>query len=234
METLFEDERLRITFEPGTEHDKAIVAFAGFALGFGGIQREEFAGTLSDASISHDVYYVVEKARSLFNETFETIRTVLDPRLPLGQTYLLGNSAGGYGALLFDTVFAARKSTIAFVPTFSVRPNGLIYDPRFRDHIEKIATWRFDHVPKSNGSRRFIFFGDRDTNDLPHLAHFRAFEDPNAQIYCVSGCGHDVAMYLQIVYRALRPIIDIIVNHDASHDDVSALLQKFGIPVTIT
>lgn len=231
METLFEDEQVRISFQPGTNHTKAIVAFAGFAFGLGGIEREEFAKTLSDERISHDVYFVVDKARSFFNATFDTICNVLAPRLPFGETYFLGNSAGGYGALLFDTIFTARKSTIAFVPVFSARPNGYIHETRFRENIESITHWRFDHVPGSNGSRRFIFFGDKEPNDFPHLMHYRESSDPNARIYCVTGCGHDVAMYLHVVYNALRPVIDIIVNHDASHDDVSALLQKMGVPL---
>ncbi len=231
METLYEDEQLRISFEPGTSHTSAIVAFAGFAFGLGGIEREEFARTLSDERISHDVYFVVEKARSFYNVTFDKICDVLTPRLPLGKTYLLGNSAGGFGALFFDTIFSARKSTIAFVPLFSVKPNGCINEMRHRESIEKVPYWRIDHVPASNGARRFIFFGEKDPDDVPHAMYFRKLADANARVYRVAGCGHDVAIYLHSIYGALRPVVDLIVNHDASHDDVSELLRHLGVPL---
>ena len=99
---VFEDDSLRITHRAGSAPDgDVVIAFAGVGNALQGVAHEEFARTLSEPDAMKEAYFVVDKQRTWYNATADAIESVLSPLVAGRRVLLLGNSMGGFGALLF-------------------------------------------------------------------------------------------------------------------------------------
>ena len=148
--------------------DTLIIAFAGHAILFGGIQRFEFVKFLSTHfSHAHNHFYA-DQFRDLFHkgicgishsidETTEYLKKEIEP---YKHVIFLGVSSGGYAAILFGSLLNI-KAVLAFIPQ-TIRRNKIV-DEKYRDlniHI--------------NNKTKYYIYGDASiTNekDFHHISH---------------------------------------------------------------
>jgi pimeloyl-ACP methyl ester carboxylesterase len=230
---LIDDEDLRITFLPGNlPEGAAIVSFAGVGHGLGGIQIEEFARTLTGVPRQHDIYFVIDKHRSWYNRASDKLEAVLLALVTGRKLVTLGNSMGGFGALLFATRWPGCEAAIAFVPQYSVDPRVVPTEHRYDQWVNAITEWRFSTCmgDARPGCQRLVFFGLGQPHDLVHYAHFEAARSPGLELIGIEGSTHDLAAHLR-AKGALRPLFDAIIQGDASGDEVRALLRSLGVAV---
>jgi len=232
-EMLLNDADLRITFLPGNlPSGAAIISFAGIGRGLGGLQFEEFARTLTGQPGQHDIYFVIDKNRSWYNRATDKLEAVLLPHLAGRRLVTLGNSMGGFGALLFATRWPGCEAAIAFVPQYSVHPHIVPNERRFLEWVRAIGEWRFltclgDAPP---ACRRLALFGLGQERDMEHHALFQAARSPGLDVLGIGETGHDLAAHLRD-QGALRPMFDAIIQRGADGDEVRKLLRSLGVAV---
>ncbi len=230
---LIDDEDLRITFIQGNMPEaSAIVSFAGIGHGLGGLQIEEFARTLTGRVRQHDLYFVIDKNRSWYNRGTDRLEAVLLPHLVGRRLVTIGNSMGGFGALLFATRWPQCDAAVAFVPQYSVHPSIVPNEGRFAQWVDRIGEWRFPTCVGEAplGCRRFVFFGLNQSSDFEHLAMFQAAASSGLELFEIAECEHDLGVYLRSKH-ALRPLFDAIIARDADGGEVRALLRSLGVAV---
>jgi len=97
MDVLFEDDLLKVTFEPGSS-GLAVISFTGIS--FGSIAVGEFKSTLTRSGVDNDIYYVFDKQRKWYNGPHaETLVTVLNAAIA---------ARGNEAVLLSATAWAER------------------------------------------------------------------------------------------------------------------------------
>ena len=121
------------------------------------IQSKEF---LKSAETSSTVF-VVDKKRSWGNNLdFEFIKKIIEKYLEGKAIYTLGNSMGGFLAILATKYFSV-KTCIAFVPQFSVNQEIIPNEKRFRQFTQNIKVWNYRSLEKcfNQKTRYYLFFG---------------------------------------------------------------------------
>ena len=230
MDFLIDDAALQVAVSESGGR-RLVVSFAGVGFGHAYEQKAEFGRTLGEgASPANDVCYVMDKQRSWYNLTAPRIHDWLERYSAGREVCTLGNSMGGFGALLFGRRLPGCRAAIAFAPQFSVRPSIVPGEKRWRTFIDRIADWAVDTCvpPAANGAASFLFFGADDRSDWRHADLFRAALDGNAAIFTIARCRHDVAAFLR-EKGVLTPLVDAIVNGDAEAEEVAALLKAYGV-----
>lgn len=233
---MIDDEALRIACERGTS-GRAVISFTGVGQGLGSIQKEEFARSLAGGG-TNDLYYVIDKRRSWYNDTHARIDGAFRDLAPARGAFTLGNSMGGFGALLFAPRLADCRAAIAFAPQFSVMKSIVPKETRWQEFISAIGTFEVETClsegPAAPRSRptSFLFFGADDRRDRPHADLFRKALTGDAAIFSIAGCGHDVAAWLK-GRSALQPLLEAIIEGEAGPGEVSALLHGRGIAHTL-
>jgi hypothetical protein len=232
-QVLIDDADLLITFLPGNLPESAtIVSFAGIGQGLGGLQVEEFARTLTGQPGQHDLYFVIDKTRSWYNRASDKLEAVMLPQLTGRCVVTLGNSMGGFGALLFGARWPGCEAAIAFVPQYSVHPQVVPAEHRFDELVQAIGDWRFETcVPATSPAcRRLVFFGLDHAQDMKHLALFQAACSPGLEVFGIADSTHDLAAHLRSK-GALHPLFEAIIQHGASGAEVRNLLISRGVAV---
>lgn len=176
MELLLDDETCRIVHEPG-DNGRAVVAFAGVGYALGGIQVEEFRRSLDGTHL--DIYYVIDKERHWYNRCYDAVLATINRSLAerhIAESFTLGNSMGGFGAVLFAGALERCRRAIAFSPQSSVCPAVVPFEDRWREWTQHISEWRVpDAVPQIRpGLSYVLFFGAADMRDRRHIDRFAA------------------------------------------------------------
>lgn len=236
MDLLIDDEQLQVTFERGAGErgagGRTVFSFAGVGFGDGYVQKAEFGRSLTIGDGDrNDVYYLIDRHRSWFNDTDAAIRGFLAETSPAGEVFTLGNSMGGFGALLYGRQIPNCRAAIAFAPQFSVRKSIVPKEKRWRIFTSRISNWVVETcIPPTppNTASSFIFFGSHDIRDWRHADLFRKALTGDDAIFFIHGCRHDVASYLARK-EALAPLLDSIINEGARAEDVSAFLRARGL-----
>lgn len=193
MEQLVETRNLRIRYMPG--HTKTLfVSFTGIMHELGGVSKDEFVRS----SQGHHALFISDLARSWYNKegTAETIlSTVRDIQERVGAERIvtIGNSMGGFGALLFASQLGAR-SAIAFSPQFSLHPEIVPEENRWNKYRDRITTWRYPVVQSyADDAGYFLFFGA----DEEEQRHARRFEErANIGKFVLEG-DHNIASLIK-------------------------------------
>jgi hypothetical protein len=237
METIIDDANLKIVYERGDGSSyKTVVSFTGVGFGFGAIQKEEFARTLRVDGGTRDIYYVIDKDRKWYNTTGEKIANILIEKLSDKEVFTLGNSMGGFGALLFSSMLPNCRAAIAFCPQYSVNRKIIATEHRFDRWVNEIEEWRYDTCinKKDNHCKRLIFFGGNDKMDRIHEEHFRKVLGDKSAIFSVNGCGHDVGQAIKDISmqrgaNTIHEIIDAVVTASAPSEEIGRLLMSCNI-----
>jgi pimeloyl-ACP methyl ester carboxylesterase len=213
--TVFADEQIEITHTPGTSGD-AVVSFAGVGMGLGGVQVEEFRKSL--AGIPNDLFFVKDKSRTWYNDSFPTITKILNEvldRLLIRNTITIGNSMGGFGAIIFAAKLRNCTRAIAFAAQSSVDPEVVSWEQRYNQWFRNISKWAgLDATRLLDSKIQYdLLFGDGDPLDVLHAERLAAVQSPRMVICIVDGSGHDIAEFLKR-RNLLRPLVDALVVRD--------------------
>lgn len=199
IETLVQDDELHIRCLPGSGSGLVLV-FSGVKHGLGGVPMDEFAGSASGHARNH-VLFISDMRRSwysragLVERVLETVRAYCAVHDITGiQT--LGNSMGGYGALLFCRHLKVDLAC-AISPQISMHPDR-ITERRWSQHwgdfgadLALSAVEGFAALP----TRAVVLFGHDETRDRAQMRLIPRL--PNLTLRGLRGCGHDVARRLK-------------------------------------
>jgi pimeloyl-ACP methyl ester carboxylesterase len=226
MEFLLDDETCRIVHEPG-DNGRAVVSFAGIGYALGGIQVEEFRKSLDGSSF--DIYYVIDKERRWYNGCYDAVVSTINRSLAarrIDESVTLGNSMGGFGAVLFAGAFDRCRRAVAFSPQSSVSPAIAPFEDRWREWTQHIAHWHVpDAIPCMKRDIEYVlFFGAADPRDQRHADRFAAGAGATL-CYRIDDSGHGVAA--EIKRRGLLiPLLHALLNSaPVDHRRLSALLD---------
>lgn len=226
-----------ITLLPGhPEAQQAVIAFAGVQAMLGGIAFSEFAKTLSPnegtaGEIARPVAFVREIPSRWYN-TFDP--ALLEPFLRAHDdraVVTLGNSMGGFAAILFSLVLPHVRRSIAFCPQFSVHPDHCPWESRWREFVTAIDSWRFETclaAPPDRGGVRpdhVLFCGSDVAADIRHAEAILANAGTPAATFLIHGCGHDVARHLKL-RGLLVPLFDQLIDDLAPVDAIADHLRQ--------
>lgn len=219
-----DDPDLRITRYAG-ETDMAVVAFTGIGHGMGAIQQDEFVGTAMGDSRNH-VISVVDRDRSWYSAPRIAERILIALRqlrseLGLRRIVCLGNSMGGFGALLFAERLGA-DTAIGFVPQYTMRLDfGERRWAKFREHmVDANMETLGPHL--TGRTRAYTVFGADDLRDRMHLQRIKT--NCIARVHLVDGCDHTNLTRDLKRRRILAPLIAAMIAHDDR--EVARLLES--------
>lgn len=220
-ETVFEDNDMAVLHVAGRD-DEAIVAFTGVGHQLGGIdlQTPEFARSDGDET----KFFVIDKQRSWGNNIdWSVLSQLVRDKVPNARLMTLGNSMGGFLAILAVPLMGAQKA-IAFAPQWSVDPAVVPNEERWKEYRSEIAV--FQHSDLSAAAEQpawaHVFFGNGD-KDRVHLEHFKA---AGFSPVVLREGGHNVAKYLKET-DLLYPVINACRNGE----DPRHLLSSAGAPL---
>jgi len=214
MQAIFEDEHLKVTAVPGST-GRATVSFTGIGLQMHGQPVEEFARTLAEIDDGGTRLFVIDKERTWYERTHEQVVRVLAPRLAdHDDVCFIGNSMGGFGALLFAGLLPRVRATIAFVPQFSVTPRiTLGNETRFARFTGRIESFVLDHALHfgvGTARHHLVFGGDADAW---HIARFEERLKPEDEMLVMGSSGHNAAAVLRKT-GLLAPLLRDVVGED--------------------
>lgn len=232
MRLIYQDDEIEITHEPG-ESRVAIVSFSGVGMGLGGIQFEEFRNSL--AGVPNDIYFVKDKPRQWYNSSFGTLSNVLNKDLSyrgVEHVITLGNSMGGFGAIIFAGQLRGCRSAIAFSAQSAVDPAIVPWEQRYRIYTENVARWAgLDATKLLHPNVNYaLFFGNDDPFDIRHAARMAAAKSINVTICIFPGAGHDLATYLK-QKGVLRQLIEMLVSDERRSLDFATVLRDLRYQV---
>ena len=121
---------------------------------------EEFLKTLNTIDPAASKYFVIDKERSWYEHSFTQIVCRFHSVLAQYEdVVLIGNSMGGFGAMLFSGLLPNVRVAIAFTPQFSVAPRVTKgNEKRFDKFLGRIDSFSIDHAClfPAQQVRRFI------------------------------------------------------------------------------
>ncbi len=230
MQAIFEDEHLKVTVVPGST-GRATVSFTGIGLQMHGQPVEEFARTLAEIDDGGTRLFVIDKQRTWYERTHEQVVRVLAPLLAdHDDTCFIGNSMGGFGALLFAGLLPRVRATIAFVPQFSVTPRITLGNEtrfaRFTDRIEAFTLDHALHFGVGTARHHLVFGGDADAW---HIARFEERLKPEDEMLIIGSSGHNAAAVLRKT-GLLAPLLRDVVGEGRGLAPTVARLTARDVP----
>ncbi|MAC81974.1 MAG: hypothetical protein CML66_28435 [Rhodobacteraceae bacterium] len=227
LRIVLEDDALRVSHYRG-DTDVAVVAFTGIGHGMGAIQQDEFVGSALGAERNH-VISVIDKNRSWYSapgiqkrivETLEQLKTELGVR----RVVCLGNSMGGFGALLFAERIGADTAA-AFVPQYTMR---LEFGERRWDNFrDAMVNDNLDTLAKhlTGKTRAYAVFGADGLRDRMHVQRLK--DNCIARVHEVAGCDHNTLTQVLKRQGVLSPLIAAMIAGDDAQ--VARLLAPFSV-----
>jgi pimeloyl-ACP methyl ester carboxylesterase len=225
---------------PGVEtSNRAVIAFGGILAMLGGISIGEFGKSLGVQAggiepLRRHVAFVRERPARWYN-ALDLMPVREHAALQQGRHVVtLGNSMGGFAAILFSLILPGVRRSISFCPQYSVHPDHSPFETRWRELVREIAVWRFETClpPMANqlrpGLSHMLFCGQNEPADIRHAERIVAGSANPATAFLVAGCGHEVARRLKAA-DALAPLFDLLIDDDAGPELIAELLAARGI-----
>ena len=228
---LVTDEALQVRYIAG-QAEELVVAFTGVGHGIGEIQTEEFTGVSLGEARRH-VVFVIDTQRSWYSapgiqgRIIEAIDSVVAKVRP-SRIFTLGNSMGGFGALLLAERIGA-EAAVAFAPQFTMRRDVIRERrwARYRPAMNESALDTLDG-PLTGKSRAYAIFGANERLDRPHAKALDAtgWVDVRRVVSPKGVKGHSVAGFLKSA-GILQPLVAAMFDGDRVRID--ALLEPFRV-----
>jgi pimeloyl-ACP methyl ester carboxylesterase len=192
--------------------DTLFIAFTGVSHGLGGIPFE-FHRSLRGALCA--TLFVRDPDQSWYQydeDAVAQLRALVQRALTqtgAAKTVTLGNSMGGFGALLFGALCGADE-IVAFAAQTAIGPDATatLSDERWREYQARIAAFPFPDLallPSPNAKVTLVCGAD-DLLDRAHAAHLADAWPITIQL--VDGAGHDVAAVLRDRDQ-LAPLLEV-------------------------
>jgi pimeloyl-ACP methyl ester carboxylesterase len=228
MTLLCDDDELRIRFVEGLEAKVSVISFTGVGGNLGGMQIDEFARSIYGAVPQCNVFYVIDKKRTWYGSVASRIVETIRPHLGSTKAITLGNSMGGFGAVLFGGLLPT-DAALAFCPQFSVSPMVVPDETRWRKWREGLKHWDYETClsGSSSGRRKVLFFGADERRERRHIALFLDGARGDTAVFNVAGCGHDVARHIK-ERGLLSKMIGLVVS-GSSNEAIQNALDEGGV-----
>ena len=211
MKIFYEDDFLKISYSNEFKSDRCLVVFTGVghAMGAINIQREEFYNQHKLGM----VIWITDKKRSWGNNlNIKKISGAVKKLSENRKIYIIGNSMGGFLAILFSKFLEAKK-VIAFSPQFSVCPDIVPDEKRWMNHRQFIDEYRYKDLSDSfdRNTKYALLIGDGQHEDI-HYSKFIKFSSlSNIELIRFNDTGHKVASNLKGL-NLLNQSIDTFFN----------------------
>lgn len=180
LEVIYQDKDLKISKKSG-DSDITFLCFSGVGMAFANVhkQQEEFNKATGNAS----AIFIVDYSTQWGNIDWERLYDIIKPHIHNRRVFSLGNSMGGYCAILASRYFVIEK-VIAFVPQYSVHKSVVPFETRWSNIISKIKTWEHISLEGSfnDKTKYYLFYGD-DPEDSVHRELFPKQENIYITVY---------------------------------------------------
>ena len=200
LRTVFEDSHLRITVRDAAG-GRGIVAFTGIGSNLGSLPQEEFVATLAEMPDAGPIFFVVDKARSWYNDVREDPASLINSALAhrnVAASVAIGNSMGGFGAIAYGPRIETCTRIVAFSPQYSVKADIVPFERRWRAERSAIARWT---VPTAcghpNAPDLVLVAGGRSARDLKHVELIRSNYGGRSTTLLAPLCDHNVPAALK-------------------------------------
>ncbi len=195
LRCLFEDHHLKITSSARDRSHTIVLCFTGVGHALGGIdvQKPEFAHSIAAANATP--VFIFDKTRSWGNRVdFGRIAATVAP-LTEGPVIGLGNSMGGFNAIVMSN-HIDMAACVAFAPQFSLHPDIMPSETRWRGYGAGITDWRIPSLAgQFNTTTRYLTVNGDDPLERPHWSRFPI--QPNAEHLVIRGVEHDGAAVMK-------------------------------------
>ena len=213
IDTVFQDEDLTLRWLPGSER-RMVVVFTGMKAGFGGQPLDEFAGSASRGG-ENNVLFVTDRkatwyaAPGLWQKVVKLVR-YLRRSERIEEVVTLGNSMGGYGALLLPRDIRVKRA-IAFSPQVTM-DRDLLADHRWPDVTAAYGALPERIVSDTFGGTRTQYYLMASANCVEDAAHLALVpEMPRVHRWALPGARHNLAGGLKEA-GLLGDVIDTIIR----------------------
>lgn len=193
----------------------------------------EFRGVASDQGRNH-VLFINDRERSWYSAPGQRDRIAgivsrFVAENGISETWAVGNSMGGYGAILFSDRLGISK-VVAFVPQLLMTPEVLAL-PNWADFVAPIRDGvEPDLVPiiAAADCRFHIVTGDRFNDDILHMGHLRkTFADASkVRIVVAPGQSHYIARWLKNQGQLARLVAALWADNRQDLEDCSRALPQ--------
>lgn len=182
-----------------------IVSFTGIGHGMGAIQMNEFFRL---CQFGYNVLFVRDTTRSWYNSVdVRAIQAVIGEQ----SVMTIGNSMGAYHAAMFALDHPVTKA-IAFATQYSIHPEVVPFDKRYRRYADQIKDWKFREL-KLNATTDYHFISGDDRLEQRHLNLIP--QQPNVFKSVIPKAGHKVAAKLKAegkLYSTIHEILNTSVS----------------------
>jgi hypothetical protein len=236
--TVFENDACRMEFRPGNGRSKdLVIAFTGAQQRLGGIQHGEFAKSITNLNLVRDSLYVSDKNISWYNSFTDNEIKWIDSFYTYENVITIGNSMGGFGAIMFALLIRNATLSISFSPQYSIDSEIVEFEERWADYRAKIEQILYktclpDGTNINRGLKHYIFCGEANENDRIHAKLIQEAAANTTTVFVISGCGHEAPQYLK-QHGALVPILDGLMTSLHPSEAVEATLRRCGLGYTI-
>jgi hypothetical protein len=158
MNLIFESDALRVSY---INRHTAEVCMCFSGIGRHEDKLDEISEEFYSISSLCSAIFIIDKNRSWGNDlNFSELGDVLKPYINNKKIYTLGNSMGGFLAIL-ATQFFNISTAIAFAPQFSIHKSIVEEEDRFDKYSNKISEWKYLSLDGSfnNQTKYYIFAG---------------------------------------------------------------------------
>ena len=165
-------------FLKGTYNNKLYVSFGGIDL-YNGKLEFQFHKTLRKLLPKYDKYFVIDKEQCWYHSGMsgittnipETVEYLKEKVSKYDEVYFIGNSAGGYAAILFGSLLDVTK-VLAFQPQTDL----LLVNDVESERLDKNFT---DIKPYINSVTEYVLYGNYNARSggMHHISHCRRISD---------------------------------------------------------
>jgi pimeloyl-ACP methyl ester carboxylesterase len=196
--------------------DLLVIAFSGVGDRDKPVPMPEATVLTSWDGVNH-VLFVRDASRSWMNapglmDRLKAEVAGLVDRLRPSRIVAFGNSMGGTAALLFATQFRV-DAVLAIVPQYSMKPDIVPQERRWRHFARAITDWPYPAVPDLTGLSDTMILHGGDAWEMIHARRFDA--GPNVDHYVFPNYGHTLAKILKNK-QILRPLMTQVLNGNMS------------------
>lgn len=225
---LHDDENLTVAVTE-SRSNSVILCFTGIGHALGGVdvQSPEFTRASKDAT----AFFIVDKTRSWGNKIdFELLRALIMPIAEGKSIFTLGNSMGGFLAILATRFFNIR-SAVAFVPQYTVSKLLLPHETRWNIYVDEIKVWRFESLEGSfNDQTNFYVIGGLGGDDDKHLERFPSLPNVHRIYFLEPEFMHNAAAFLK-EQGLLYPVIEECLKGRSAQDIAHSCLTGYRLAV---
>lgn len=197
MEDIYEDQflKLQVRDEVSKPEGPILLSFTGVGHAMGGVdvQQVEFFGAGRDFA---NVIFIMDLTRSWGNALdIDLLKEKLAPYIEGRQIYAIGNSMGGFLSVLLSN-FITIDVVVAIVPQFSVSPNVVPHENRWKEYRDEIKEYRFESLEgKFVPGTKYYLLSSGLGQDVMHWLHFPT--RPNVYNYVFQNVDHNLAARLK-------------------------------------